>query len=264
VNGFPVEWLHLREPFDHQARSRALVETLVAALPSRRPLRILELGAGLGSGMRYLAPQLPEAQQWTLVDHDPALLAAVGEPPGPEVRVETLELDLADPAALTQEADLVSTQALLDLVSEAWLGALTEWLVDRRLPLLAALTVDGRVHWTPEDPRDTEVQAAFRAHQRTDRGFGPSPGSRAAPVLSGMLARAGHRVSLARADWDVGPGFTQMLSEMVEGTARAAAEAAAGITQPETVRNWRANRLAAIEAGSLSLRVGHLDLLALP
>jgi trans-aconitate methyltransferase len=256
----------MREPFDHAARSGQLVHTLISALPVGEPLRVVELGAGLGSGMRYLAPLLPGSQHWTLVDHDADLLAAVGPSPT-GVQVDTLQRDLRDPQTLGQldlALDLVSTQALLDLVSKQWLVSLSAWLVARRLPLLAALTVDGRVGWQPEDSRDAEVQAAFRAHQLTDRGFGPSPGPRAAMVLAGLLSRAGYTVTLARSDWEIGAGFTGMLEQMVTGTASAAAEAAAGIASDGTVAGWREDRMAATASGKLSLRVGHLDLLAIP
>ncbi len=264
MSRFPLEWLRLREPFDHAARSAAIVETLLPALPEGRPLRILELGAGRGSGMRYLAPRLPVPQHWTLVDHDPDLLAAVGPPPGEGITLETLEMDLASPDSLSLEVDLVSTQALLDLVSEAWLESLARWLVDRRLPLIAALSVDGRVEWLPQDERDAGVQAAFRAHQLTDRGFGRSPGPEAATVLSGMLSAAGYSVTLARADWDVGPLEQEMLKEMVAGIASAATEASQGIIEPATVAAWKQDRLDVVAGQGLSLKVGHLDLVAHP
>jgi len=214
--------------------------------------------------MRFVAPLLPLPQQWTLVDHDADLLGAVRIPDIDGVRVQTLTLDLADPRVLDAEVDLVSMQALLDLVSEEWLDHLVEWLVQRRLPLLAALSVDGRVDWSPPDPRDVQVQSAFRAHQLTDRGFGASPGPQAAPLLGERLAAAGYRVEVAQTDWQIPSKSTQMLQEMVNGTAQAAEEACHGITSEAAVASWRADRLAAVTAEKLSLRVGHLDLLAVP
>jgi hypothetical protein len=275
-------WLRLREPFDHAARSLRLARDLARFLREKpRPVRLLELGCGLASGLRFLAPHLPAPQAWTLVDIDPTLLDALPDTlvAWAETFDERLERtgdatlesekrtirwrvhDVQDLDRLVEPADAVVTQALLDLVSHDWLDELAGWLAARAVPLLAALTVDGRVTWTPEDPRDRSVQAAFRAHQLTDRGFGSSPGPKAADDLAALLRARGFAIQLARADWRISPEHTAMLAEMVHGTAEAAAEMH---PHPPTVAAWRADRLAAAEAGDLALTVGHLDLLAWP
>jgi hypothetical protein len=69
---FDADWLTLREPFDHAARSVALARRLADRLP-RRP-RLLDLGAGTGSLFRFLAPIVGRGQDWILVDSDAALL----------------------------------------------------------------------------------------------------------------------------------------------------------------------------------------------
>ena len=70
-------WLALREPADIAARSAALTQAIAAVLPDARPLRILDLGSGTGSNIRYLSTRLPEPQDWLAVDRDPDLLAAL-------------------------------------------------------------------------------------------------------------------------------------------------------------------------------------------
>jgi hypothetical protein len=69
---FAADWLTLREPFDHAARSVALARRLADRLP-RRP-RLLDLGAGTGSLFRFLAPIIGRGQDWILIDSDAALL----------------------------------------------------------------------------------------------------------------------------------------------------------------------------------------------
>jgi hypothetical protein len=245
---FSVDWLRLREPYDHAARRVEPVDFVRDHVPEH--FVGLELAAGTGSGVRWLAPHLPGGR-WTLVDHDAELLAAAGDWP-------TLQHDLEDLDGLPDDVDLVSCQALLDLVSHAWLLRFADWLADRRVPLLAALTVDGRVDWSPADPRDVDVQAAFRAHQLTDRGFGPSPGPRAAQVLADHLRRRGFDVLVVNADWRIPPDATSMVEAMIDGTAGAAAE----MLDARLVEQWRRDRRAAV--GSLGLTVGHLDLAAVP
>ncbi len=269
MSGFSVDWLRMREPYDHAARSTTLVAALRDALPSERPVELLELAVGRGSGPRFVAPLLPMEQHWTVVDHDPALLSALVQsiPGGPlqHHQVQTLQMDLLDLERLGTPADAVLTQALLDLVSHEWLVQFADWLAVRRVPLLASLTVDGRIEWDPPMSLDDEVHAAFRAHQLWDRGFGASPGYRAASELADLLSARGFSVTIERTDWQISEVDTSMLREMAHGISTAAEEAAhEGETTADQVRVWLEERLAAIAAQSVSLKVGHIDLLAIP
>ena len=74
MGAFSAEWLRLREPVDHAARSAALSRDILRSLP-RRPIGILDLACGTGSNFRYLGSLLDPADgDWLLVDHDPSLL----------------------------------------------------------------------------------------------------------------------------------------------------------------------------------------------
>lgn len=246
---FDPAWLALREPYDHAARSHDLARRFAAALPARA--HVLDLAGGLGSGARFLAPFLGTGARLTVVDHDPRLLegaAARGH--------ATLAHDLRD--GLPAAADGWHTQALLDLVSHDWLEAFAASVVASARPLLATLTVDGRVVWSPEDPDDADVQTAFRDHQRLDRGFGPSPGPQAGAQLAARLREAGWAVTVVEADWQVPSTDRAMIEAMLQGTHEAARACHA---EPEAVDAWLARRR---QDPLPSLRVGHVDLLALP
>ena len=65
---FDGDWLDLREPHDAMARNAALARTLSLALPARP--RILDLGAGTGSLLRWLGHWIGRSQGWILVDAD--------------------------------------------------------------------------------------------------------------------------------------------------------------------------------------------------
>lgn len=269
MSGFSVDWLSMREPYDHAARSTSLVRSLIARLPKDGVLDLLELAVGFGSGPRFVSPMIPNAQRWVLVDNDAQLLQALDAelPSGPLAshKVETLQFDLRQLDALSVPADAVFTQALLDLVSHEWLVSLADWLTERGVPFLGALSVDGRVSWNPEHPLDGAVLRAFQTHQLGDRGFGASPGIRAAPVLAKLLSERGFKVSLERTDWEIPSTDTVMLTEMAEGIAQAAGEALVdGGTSLDDVSVWLTDRLEAIGRGQVRLSVGHLDLLAIP
>ena len=69
---FSADWLALREPFDHAARSLRLAARLTEILPQRP--RIVDLGGGTGSMFRFLAPIVGRGQDWVLLDADGFLL----------------------------------------------------------------------------------------------------------------------------------------------------------------------------------------------
>lgn len=254
---FPVPWLRLREPFDHRARSEALGRDFVAALPDTAgPWHLLELAGGLGSGVRWLRGLLSRPARFTLIDHDEALLAHVD--PG---LATPLRADVRDPGAWPDRVDGVQLQALLDLVDLGFLVELADAVSARRVPVLAGLTVDGRVAFAPAHPDDAAVHAAFRVHQLGDRGFGDSVGPHAAAIFADLLRVRGFTVTEAVADWVVDPGSAVMLRAMVEGTAQAAGEVG---PRGVDVGAWAEARLSAIREGRLSLRVGHRDVLGRP
>ena len=87
-----------------------------------------------------------------------------------------LDLNRDLEAALDGPVDLVTTSALLDLVSETWLERLAVEIAARAIPLYAALSYDGRIALTPADPLDAAMVAAVNAHQRTDKGLGRRSG----------------------------------------------------------------------------------------
>lgn len=238
---FSAEWLTLREPADHAARDPALLDAFRTRITPET--RILDIGCGTGSTLRAVA----RPAQWTLADHDPALLTEARRR-HPDVR--TLQIDLGDLATLPR-ADLVTASALFDLCSAAFIADFITHL-GGRTGLYAALNYDGVMEWSDPHPLDSAVTAAFNRHQTRDKGFGPAAGPQAAQTLAKLCERAGLQTRLASSPWILHPG--PLHSAFVTGVAEAATDM--GVD----TQDWLAARLAS--AGSC--RVGHLDLLALP
>jgi hypothetical protein len=171
-------WLALREPLDKAARSAALTQAIAAALPDDRPLRILDLGGGTGSNVRYLSSRLPVPQQWLVVDRDSDLLAEVHETSA-NCLVETLcrNLGSLDDPVLFSGRHLVTASALLDLVSDQWLRALAERCRSSRAAALFTMTYNGRSRCVPVEAEDDAIRDLMNRHQRAnDKGFGRAAG----------------------------------------------------------------------------------------
>ena len=280
MSGFDAAWLTLREPYDHAARSVELADRFAAAV-GKTP-HVLDLGCGTGSNLRYLAPRTPGAQRWLCIDHDRGLLQAARTAlhdwgrgrrwpcrhegdgltlarPGGEIGVSFILRDIARGGLPDLEGvSGLSASALLDLTSAACLDEFAAWC--RGMPLLMALSFDGRLLFEPGAPEDDEICRRFVAHQRTDKGFGLALGPDAAAHLADRLAATGCAVRLERSDWLLGSDDRAVLRVTLAGIVAAARE----IAQEPRLDQWAMLRARQLAADELRLTVGHIDLLALP
>lgn len=264
MSGFSAEWLHLREPYDLRARNAAVLDAVCRLLAGQPAVALVDLACGTGSTLRALRPRLAARQAWRLVDDDLDLLARVAPSSAPGIDVTVVPVDLHRDleAAFDTTADLITTSALLDLVSGDWLNRLAIAAAARRWPVYAALTYDGRAALAPADPTDRLIVDAVNRHQRTDKGFGPALGPSAARTAIEAFERVGYAVSHGPADWIFGPRDREIQAEVLSGWA-GAARAIGGVPQHE-IDGWLVRRGGLIAAGRSSLRVGHVDLLACP
>jgi SAM-dependent methyltransferase len=264
MTNFTAEWLALREPADHAARSIDLTRAVLEALARDRPLRVLDLAAGTGSNLRYLAAAAGSEGtrpiECLLIDHDPLLLARAPETAGVETRC--LDLSTLDDATLFDGRTLVTASALLDLVSETWLLSLANRCAQCGAAALFALSYDGRVACSPEDPDDGTIVSLVNEHQRIDKGFGAALGPDATDRAVRCFGDLGYRVQRAPSDWVLTPESGELQGQLIDGWAQAAAAIA-----PQQIRSidaWRDRRLAHVAAGWSAITVGHEDFAAWP
>ena len=248
---FSSEWLALREPADHLARDRALLQKACLAAGSA-PV-VLDLGCGTGSNVRALAPWLPQGTKWHLVDNDPGLLEiAAKKTPG---EVHTHCIDLTDLAQLPIEGvTLVTGSALLDLVSKNWFRKLVSNL---NAPVYFALSYDGEMVWDPMLPDDQAITESFNEDQRTDKGLGTAMGPDSPALASEILEANGFVVERAKSDWRLAPNDSTLQSELVLGIASAAAEAG-----NVAAKTWGDERV--LLSSKSYCTIGHEDILAVP
>lgn len=262
---FSAEWLSLREPIDHAARNRDVLEMVRDLLVNSAPARLTDIGSGTGSTLRALAPVLPRAATWHLVDYDAELLAVASrEAGGLPVTMAQADLSVSLDAIFEKPADLVTTSAFLDLVSEAWIGKLVAMLADRQVPFYAALSYDGRAGCVPPLPADAIVLDAFNAHQRGDKGFGPALGPRAAETAVACFEDAGYKIVSGLSDWQAGPDHAAFQTMLLDGWRAAASEIRPDLA--DDFGAWFNHRKAFLRdaANGASVFVGHRDFLALP
>jgi hypothetical protein len=277
MTGFSADWLALREPADHAARSEELLAAVAAHFADRRETRIVDLACGACSNLRALAPRLGPRQAWRAIDYDAGLLDAARRrlvewadsvthtdplrlvKAGREIEVAFAQRDLAAPSDdLFADVDLVTAAALFDLVSTSWIERFCDLLAARRLPLYAALTYSGEEVWSPPHSADAEMLAAFHAHQARDKGFGPAAGPRAPEALRTALAARGYAVRLAPSAWRPNGGeHRALIAALAESAAAAVLDT--GLVAQSAVRAWETARRNAEHCD-----IGHVDLFATP
>jgi hypothetical protein len=257
-----ADWLALREPADAAARAPDLVERVRQRLSAQTRTAIHDLGSGTGSMGRWLAPQLPGPQRWIMYDRDPDLLKrATAGMTGDGVTVETRVRDIT---RLTSDdldgASLITASALLDMFTVDEVERVVAACAGAGCPTLLTVSVTGRVELTPPDPLDTQVAAAFDAHQRRTVGGRTLLGPDAVDATVEAFERHGMGVLVRFSPWRLGAGQSDLIAEWFRGWVEAACE-----QRPELagrVASYASRRLAEAAGGRLGVVVHHSDLLA--
>jgi SAM-dependent methyltransferase len=276
VSGFDASWLDLREPADHRSRNEELARMLTRHLGGRASIDVLDLGCGTGSNLRATAPLLGPEQNWTLIDYDAGLLDAavtrlaqwagdwqrrndtlILKKGGRTITVRFRRADLVGDfeTVFATSADLITASALFDLASGDFIAEVAAEVVRRRATFYTVLTYNGVQRWTPKHPADAEMAAAFRAHQVTDKGFGPSAGPMAPELLGAAFDAAGYQLSEADSTWRLDEGDEALIAQLVPGFVSAVRETEQ-VPEPRILDWLKPSRTGAL--------VGHIDTLAMP
>ena len=267
---FSAEWLALREPVDHRSRADELVPILREEWQRCGWERIVDLGCGTGSNLRYLAPKLPGFQRWILVDHDARLLDRVSIP-NQNIRVTKVKGVLSQEGLVfVSEADVVTCAALLDLVDEIWLRKLVSACSLRRCAAYFVLSYDGTMKWSHPDRGnidanrdDLMIQSTINDHQQrriaTTKALGPT----ASLVTERLFKEAGYRTWRMSSQWRLGVDDRQLAHQLIDGWERAALEFHGQFDRQKRIREW-AKRKRRLLQREFWLQIGHQDLLVMP
>jgi hypothetical protein len=222
-------------------------------------LEIIDLGAGTGANQRWLAPRLPVQQRWIHLDHDPAISRSLPLPDDTVIidgNVEALERLLADG---TSDHRLVTSSALLDVLTTGHLDAVCSAVINNQVPALFSLSVTGTQSMSPMDPHDQLLLDAFNDHQRRAGRAGPD----AITLAVDTLCTGGFTVRTQETPWQLAAssdsGFVeQLLQERLDAAVAQDPNLSAVATA------WLELRRAQLTLGVLRIEVGHRDILALP
>ncbi|MBX2825387.1 MAG: class I SAM-dependent methyltransferase [Gammaproteobacteria bacterium] len=272
-----AEWLALRRHFDDQARNPGLLQQLVDYAKTNALRCVADLGTGTGNHARFLQrhlrPHLDDIDLH-LVEQHPQLLAMALSTVNPEevhsagtMRVHAHHCDMHRWLSSNRgdiPVDLVTHNALLDLLTQNELQGLVRYLANAQVAMYSTLNYQS-VQLLPEHPQDTFIIALFEQHmcRNLDRGrpLGPSVDQSLRALLSDEQSLS---LVAARSDWKAGTENREFISrnlDFYESGARATASSAA---ERASVTAWAAHRHSALHLGKLQLVVRHVDYLILP
>lgn len=286
AEGFSVDWLDLREPADHQARSLKLTNKLAQWRENFDGFNVVDLGSGTASNLRYLCPRLGKNQSWTLLDNDDALLSSIAERlkrwalesnvefhqvSATEVRLShnkfsaqvnwqrcDLALELSENNF--EKTQLITGSALLDLTSAKWIDTLADTISSQNCASLFVLNYNGQIQWTPGDGYDDVLASLLNAHQLNDKGFGNALGPEAHNYFHNRLHHCS--INIARTDWILNEEIVQMQEVLIKDWTTAAK--AQDVDDTSNIEKWSRMRSEYLKSGNSILRVGHTDILSLP
>jgi len=276
MNSFTADWLALREPTDKISRNALVLAACENAFRRFHHISVCDAGAGTGASVRAFSNFLPKKQTWTLVDADLAnlhkslaLLSARGDVISKSetecsvrlnekiISTRILKRDLSETSEVwPDETQLITASAVFDLVSTPWVSEFIKILRRRNTSLLATLTFNGKMNAEPHHDLDEAMFNAFRAHQRTDKGFGAAAGPDAVSLLRDGLIEAGFTVAEGESPWILGNDNRALMEETLKGIAFAAMEI--GHVEKRDADAWLNDRL----RGTQQFIVGHTDIFA--
>lgn len=277
------DWLRERYRFDAAARSKKLEVGVVDQFRGRSPMRILDVGAGLGANTRYYANLLHGDQEWTLVEQDTSLagccvsdLSGWAEsnawdygivPEGLEIRqrhkriaicvVATSMFNLEGFVDLSF-VDLAMANAVFDLLSEEQFLSLMGLLTSYRLPILATINYRS-MHFQPQEEDDFEYIGLYERHMRRHQDFGFAMGPNCSDIMIAWLQDRGYEVRSGESIWIVTSADRRMMGYMLTFMQSAISGLLATSAELAELEKWVSNKLKRADRGQVALHVEHTD-----
>lgn len=269
-----LRYLQAKKSVDDRALN-VYVWQAMADVIKKRPCRILEIGAGIGTMLdRFAAHNLLEAGSYTAIDKQPGAIAQAKQRLLPQLKSHTIHLEAIDlfdfiaREAGKQSWDVVIAHAFLDLMDiQTTLPRLFSLLQPEGF-FYFSLNFDGATIFEPtiEPAFDALIESLY--HRTMDERLTNgrlSGDSRSGRHLFELIPQAGGQILAAgSSDWVVFPGINgypddeAYFLQFIITTVARALENQPELDQ-EKLKAWVQQRLAQIEAKKLVYIAHQID-----
>ncbi|HQU51949.1 MAG TPA: hypothetical protein PK643_03005 [Saprospiraceae bacterium] len=255
--GYRIEWLQHRYEYDAEARWALPLLQWIEQYP-RKIYRIVDLGAGLGSNLRFWSKRINGAQDWTLVEIDESLIAQGSIwlehlPDGVSARY--MHKDFLTYLRQQPPPDLLLCNALLDVLTARQVVDLLDYVWANDLPLMSSINYSG-MEFFPGLPEDQRFIAAYEAHMEREQSTGYALGRSLEPLLATISGP--YDVAMHASPWKVPAKDARMLTFLLDYMEQAVPEIISLEDLP-SFRRWLQVRRHQVREGQLHAMVLHQD-----
>lgn len=286
---FATDWLEERYRFDVAARNPSVEAACLQYFSKATDIRIIDIGAGSGANLVYLADKLPPLQHWALLDLNPKLLKAArtriknwGIAKGYEVSEHGDQISLERPARRIEvqlvhgsmlklakifnlsSYHLATASAVLDLLTADMADQLLKTLHTHRLALLATLNYQ-QMEYFPREKADKRFIKQYEEHMQREQDFGRALGPACVAHLQQVyqnLPTGTFQMGPSR--WQIEPSDQDMHLHLLHFLEKSLISLPANQQSPQALHEWLDRKRAFLQARQLRLTVEHQDCFAAP
>ena len=280
ATGFSTRWLELRYPFDASARSITLSQQFVQQLSGKENVSILDLGAGIGSNVKYFHDRIEANQDWYLVELDPGLikhgiqsLTAYFAKLGYVVQKRDYRLHLVRDIKINitfvldsilhinpfqyQFFDGILANALLDVLTSNQVRDLLDRFSDTPCPKLFSIIYED-MQWMDDDPENHHYVRKYHEHMQRQQPHGRALGPGCIPFLQNQPDSDVYHFH--ESTWEIRNEHKAMLEHLLAFYQRSIPELLTNQADQQRFKDWLAGKTSRIASNELHVQVKHRDM----
>ena len=285
ATGYSSNWLEQRYVMDAKSRDESITNLFIENLPSNKILQLLDLGAGLGSNVKYMHPKISSNQNWYCVEIDPKLIqyglnhlskyfenlgykVILDEQNLVAIKDNRISVNYVNHSFFDIQAsqylafDGILGNALLDVFTPKQLTGLFKQLQTSIAPKLFSIVYEF-MDWGDDDPLNDFFISIYHEHMQRSQKTGNALGPDTIKYITANIPFGPGQVILGESTWELDSSDSNILNHLLAFYQKSIPEIR---TQEEDLikfETWVNNKRDLINKHKLNAVVQHSDLLCL-
>jgi len=284
---FSLSWIKAREKYDLKYRSNLLKEQYKKDKSFFN--RIIDLGSGNGSFLRYCHSKKMIFKEMLLVDYDSKLLRdfyastysylngtsynILKESPTKyklkkidvikTKNIQLMNTDILKSLNIINNYNLISLSAMSDILPTLFIKKLLN-IVEKNKIIYFSICFDGSIKWASSHKYDKYILTMFNKHQEMNKISGYALGLKSIKLIKEYSAKKKYGFQVEDSSWELksydedSKNFQKMYLDTIYKPLKKD-----DITDKDMLSEWRNVKLKDIISGKSKIIVGHKDILIL-